>query len=75
MVRLDLTWTRADGTERTLARSIEIEDGRWSLDEQLDEEVLASLGSRRGTVDSVIAYTGFLPERLRGEVHTFQVAD
>lgn len=75
VVRLDLTWTQADGTERTLARSIEIEDGRWSLDEQLDEEVLASLGSRRGTVDSVIAYTGFLPERLRGEVHTFQVAD
>ncbi|MCP9490105.1 MAG: hypothetical protein MSC31_09550 [Solirubrobacteraceae bacterium MAG38_C4-C5] len=74
VVRLDLTWTQRDGAERTLARTVEIGDGRWSLDEALGDEVLASLGDRRGTVDSVIAFTGLLPQRLRGEVHTFQVA-
>ena len=74
VVRVRVTW--ADGVvERSLERQIEIEDGRWALDEKLDADTLRSLRDRNSTVHSVIAFTGYLPERMRGEVHTFQIAD
>ncbi|MCP9490107.1 MAG: hypothetical protein MSC31_09560 [Solirubrobacteraceae bacterium MAG38_C4-C5] len=73
VVRLRVEWF-SGGRERSLVRQIEIEDGRWELDEELGRELLDSLTSdRTGEAHSVIAFTGYLPERQRGEIHTFRV--
>jgi hypothetical protein len=73
VVRLRVEWF-SGGRERTLMRQLEIEDGRWELDEKLGRELLDSLTSdRTGEAHSVIAFTGYLPERQRGEIHTFRV--
>jgi hypothetical protein len=73
LIRLRLLWQEG-GEERSHAARARITGGRWSLDERLPADVAASLAARTGAVDSVVAFTGYLPARMRGEVHTFQVA-
>lgn len=73
LIRLRLLWQQG-GEERSYGARARIARGRWSLDERLPADIAASLAARSGAVDSVVAFTGYLPARMRGEVHTFLVA-
>jgi hypothetical protein len=73
VVRFRMTWF-SGGQEREHTARARIGDGEWEIDEELPEEVVRSLKAMEGEAHSVIAFTGYFPERIRGEVHTFQVA-
>lgn len=73
VVRFRMTWL-SGGQEREHTARARIDDGEWEIDEELPEEVVRSLEAMEGEAHSVIAFTGYFPQRIRGEVHTFQVA-
>ncbi len=73
VVRFRMTWL-SGGQERAHTARAQIDDGAWEIDEELPDDVAASLEAMEGEAHSVIAFTGYFPQRIRGEAHTFQVA-
>lgn len=73
VVRFRMTWF-SGGREQTHDARARIDDGEWEIDENLPEDAVRSLEAMEGEAHSVIAFTGYFPQRIRGEVHTFQVA-
>ena len=61
------------GTAHTREFKARIDDGRWSLNEQLSATVRTAIAQRIGTVHSYTLFTGYLPARMRGEMRSFQV--
>jgi hypothetical protein len=47
--------------------------GRWRIDTVLPWSVLVQIAQRSGTLHAYTLYTGFLPERIRGEMRSAQV--
>jgi hypothetical protein len=72
VVRVQLSWATA-GRDRTYEADARIRDGRWALDDELPDGVIAELLSRDGTVHSYTLFTGYLPAAMRGEMRAFQV--
>lgn len=74
VVRVQIQYVnRADGQTVTLQYKAPIDNGRWSLSRQLPANVLAQIATRCGTVHSYVAFTGYMPRRIRGESRSFQV--
>jgi hypothetical protein len=72
VVRVQLSWATG-GRDRSLEVHTRIRDGRWTLDEALPDAAMADIVRRDGTVHSYTLFTGYLPERLRGEMRSFEV--
>ncbi|HEV2752715.1 MAG TPA: serine protease, partial [Solirubrobacteraceae bacterium] len=72
LVRVGLSYVH-QGTTRVVQRNARIKDGRWRLNVRLPDEDVARIRARTGTVQSTTAFTGYLPERLRGEARAFRV--
>jgi len=72
VVRVQLSWATG-GRDRSLEVHARIRDGRWTLDEALPDAAMADIVRRDGTVHSYTLFTGYLPERLRGEMRSFEV--
>jgi len=72
VVRLQVQYV-VDGKTITLPFRGQIEGGRWSIDEKLSAAVQAAIARRTGTVHSYTLFTGYLPERMRGEMRSYQV--
>ncbi|MGI8874023.1 MAG: GDSL-type esterase/lipase family protein [Egibacteraceae bacterium] len=72
VVRLQLDFT-SGGEDRSLEVRGNIRDGRWSIDETLSEDDARAIASRQGTVHSYTAFTGYFPQRVRGEMRSFEV--
>lgn len=74
VVRTQLEFvSRVTGETTTLEFLTPIQSGKWLLNAQLPQEVLAQLGARCGTVHSYTLFTGYMPRRIRGEMLSFQV--
>ncbi|MDP2710971.1 MAG: hypothetical protein Q8O56_07110 [Solirubrobacteraceae bacterium] len=74
VVRVQLEYVnRLDGQIVTLERTARINNGRWSLNSQLSQTILAQIALRCGTVHSYTLFTGYLPARMRGEMRAYQV--
>ena len=72
VVRVQFSWATG-GRDRSLEVHARIRDGRWTLDEALPDAAMADIVRRDGTVHSYTLFTGYLPERLRGEMRSFEV--
>jgi hypothetical protein len=72
VVRLLLEYT-AGGTQVVRELRAPIRNGRWRLDTVLPRSVLVQIAQRSGTLHAYTLYTGFLPERIRGEMRSAQV--
>ena len=72
VVRLQLQYSVGVQTETVRLRR-QISAGRWRIDEPLSQSVRAGIARRTGTVHSYTLFTGYLPRRFRGEMHSFQV--
>ena len=72
VVRVQLEYV-ADGKTTTLPLRAPISNGRWSLNEQLSQSARDAIARRSGTVHSYTLFTGYLPERMRGEMRSLQV--
>jgi hypothetical protein len=75
VVRVQLEFVNSsDGLTVTLERSATINSkGRWSLNAPLSPSLRAQIAARCGTLHSYVAFTGYLPENIRGESKSFQV--
>lgn len=73
VVRVQITFDPATGPTETREFSAQIADGKYALDTALPADVLARIAARRGTVHSYTLFTGYLPQRMRGEMDAFQV--
>jgi len=74
VVRVELQYVNSiGGATVTLQFNAPISNGRWSLATQLSPAVRAQLATRCGTVHSYTAFTGYLPENIRGESKSYQV--
>lgn len=72
VVRVQLSWATA-GEARSIELHARIRDGRWALDERLPADVREAIADRDGTVHSYTLFTGYLPERLRGEMQALEI--
>ncbi|MDQ3678297.1 MAG: hypothetical protein M3401_16115 [Actinomycetota bacterium] len=72
VVRVQIEYVAAGNTS-TLEFKAPISNGRWSLDEQLSQEVRTAIDQRSGTVHSYTLFTGYHPRRVRGEMRSFQI--
>lgn len=61
------------GETRTLKFRARIADGRWKLDEKLNDTALKEIVFRTGSVHSYTLFTGYFPERMRGEMRSYQI--
>jgi len=74
VVRVQVQYTnRATGESFTLQRLATISNGRWNLNVELPPAVLAVIAARCGTVHSYVLFTGYMPQRIRGEMRSYQV--
>jgi hypothetical protein len=74
IVRVQLEYVnRADGETVTLQRSARIRNGRWSLNTKLASSTRTQIAQRCGTVHSYVLFTGYRQQRIRGEMHSFEV--
>jgi hypothetical protein len=74
VVRVQLQYVRrSNGETVTLERKARIRSGRWSLNEQLSSTVRSQIPGRCGTVHSYVLFTGYQPNLIRGEMHSFEV--
>jgi hypothetical protein len=71
-VRVQLEYY-ANGNTTTLEKYATITNGSWRLDEALTVEQLAGIAARRGVVHSYILFTGYFPEKMRGEMQSYEV--
>lgn len=72
VVRLQLEYQFLCDT-RVLELKGEINNGRWSIDEKLPDKQAIEMILRSGSVHSYTLFTGYLPQRIRGEMRSFQV--
>jgi virginiamycin B lyase len=72
VVRMQLAFD-VEGETRTLRLRADIEDGRFAFDEALSQADQAALAARQTTVHSYTLFTGYFPERVRGEMRAFEV--
>jgi hypothetical protein len=72
VVRILIEFQSAGGVEQHQARA-RIKDGAWKLNERLPAEVNQAIEQRTGELHSYVTYTGSFPERIRGELKSFQV--
>lgn len=72
VVRLQLQYV-VDGVTVTLPFSTPISSGRWSLNEKLTQAAQNAIARRTGTVHSYVLFTGYLAERMRGEMLSYEV--
>jgi Tol biopolymer transport system component len=72
VVRLQLQYV-VDGETKTLRLRGEVDDGEWSLDEELSQEVQQEIARRTGSVHSYTLFTGYFERRIRGEMQSFRV--
>lgn len=72
VVRLQLEYQFLCDT-RVLNFKGRISGGRWSIDEKLTDRQIIEIILRSGSVHSYTLFTGYLPERMRGEMRSFQV--
>ncbi len=72
IVRVQLQYY-SGGQTTTLEFHAPIANGSWSLTTTLTAAQQAAIGSRSGTLHSYILYTGYLPQKIRGEMDSFQV--
>jgi hypothetical protein len=75
VVRVQLEYvSRTTGVTTTLQRNATIQpNGSWRLDSQLSPTIRAQIAGRCGTVHSYVLFTGYLPQRIRGEMTNFEV--
>jgi hypothetical protein len=74
VVRVQLEYLAQNCQTVTVERNARIQpDGRWQLDEALSASELAGITTRRGTVHSYTLFTGYFPQRIRGEMRSFEV--
>ncbi len=72
VVRVQLEYY-SNGQTTTLEHYARISGGQWSLDVPLTAEQQDAIAHRSGTVHSYILFTGYFPERMRGEMQSYQV--
>ncbi len=72
VVRLQLSY-QVNCVTRLLQFTGAISGGRWTIDAPLSAQALAEIAVRSGAVHSYTLFTGYLPERMRGEMRAFQV--
>lgn len=76
VVRVQIQYVvRSSGKTVTLELKSQIRNGRWSLRNQLSSSTRAAINARCGTVHSYVLFTGYQPNLIRGEMHSFQVLD
>jgi hypothetical protein len=74
VVRTQLEYVdRVSGETTTLEFLSRIQGGKWLLNVQLPAPALAAIARRCGTVHSYTLFTGYLPQRIRGEMFSYQV--
>ncbi len=73
VVRLQLKYDHAGETRVLRLRATIASNGRWSLDERLSAAQMAQIAQRNGTLHSYTLFTGYLQQRVRGEMRSFQV--
>ena len=72
VVRVQIQYVNA-GKTTTLQYATPIRSGRFSLNETLPAAVLGEIAARTGTLHSYTLFTGYIKERMRGEMRSFQV--
>ncbi|MFP5363283.1 MAG: integrin alpha [Thermoleophilia bacterium] len=72
VVRVQLEYVHGSET-KVLRVHAPISNGRWSVNHRLSAAQLAEIGQRIGTVHSYTLFTGYLQQRMRGEMRSFQV--
>ena len=73
VVRVQLDFM-TEGRQRVIAFRAPIRNGRWRLDARLAASDVAAIEARAGSLHSYILYTGYLPQRVRGEMRSLRVA-
>lgn len=74
VVRVQLEYLTQSCQTVTVERQAQIgSDGRWRLDDPLSTTERLGIAARRGTVHSYTLFTGYFPERIRGEMRSFEV--
>ena len=73
VVRVQLQWLDQACATQTIEMLARIDNGRWKLDQALTDAQRQGLQTRRGSVHSYTLFTGYFPERVRGEMRSFQV--
>ena len=75
VVRVQLQWLDQACNAQTIERLARIlDDGSWKLNEPLTPEQKQGIETRRGSLHSYTLFTGYFPERIRGEMESFEVA-
>jgi hypothetical protein len=72
VVRLQLQYVVGGQTE-TVEVHGRIDEGRWTIDERLSDQVVQGIAQRTGSVHSYTLFTGYFPRRIRGEMQSYQV--
>ncbi|HEY5197508.1 MAG TPA: hypothetical protein VIJ51_10835 [Solirubrobacteraceae bacterium] len=72
IVRVQLQYF-SGGTTTTLEFHAPISNGTWSLNTTLTAAQQQAIATRSGTLHSYILFTGYLPQRMRGEMDSYQV--
>ena len=72
VVRVQIQYVTA-GTTHTREFKARIDDVRWSLNEQLSATVRTAIAQRTGTLHSYTLFTGYLAQRIRGEMRSYEV--
>lgn len=72
VVRVELEYVHL-GQTKTRSFSARIRRGRWRLNVQLPDAVVAEIGARTGTVHAYAVFTGYAPRAVRGELRSAQV--
>ena len=74
VVRVQVQYVnRVSGETVTIERLAPIRSGRWTLNVQLAPAILAVIATRCGTVHSYVLFTGYISQRMRGEMRSYQV--
>lgn len=72
VVRVELEYVHL-GQTKTRSFSARIRRGRWRLDLQVPNAVVAEIGARTGTVHAYTVFAGYGPRAIRGELRSSQV--
>jgi hypothetical protein len=72
VVRVQLQYY-SGGQTTTLQFNAPIANGAWTLTTTLSAAEQAAIAARSGTLHSYILFTGYLPQRMRGEMRSYQV--
>jgi hypothetical protein len=73
IVRVEIAWIDARGAFARYSASATVRRGHWTLSATPPRATIASIAGRRGTLHSSIAFTGYRPAGVRGELVSYQV--